>query len=267
MCKSVTKTFTETVITSDWVTTILAHLREIVVSDIAKVSDYVKKAIEKPVSDVFKGIDWVETYTAVSHLVEVSDIAKVSDYISKSTVKVFTDSFKGIDWVTTILTHVREVVVSDIAKVSDYLSKGVTKTVTDAFIGLDWVTTALGKLVTVSDVAKAIDVKVTKDITKAVSDTAKVIDFIAKGVALVLRDYFVGEQFIAKGVGKAFRDIPKMTDILTKVAFTLYGMDSRRVYFHKVWGDIIEPEDHNIKVDAAQKLLEAIKRLKQKLES
>lgn len=57
-----------------------------------------------------------------------------------------------------------------------------------------------------------------------------------------------------------------MSDILTKIAFKLYGKDTRRVYFHKVWGDIIEPSDHNVSVDAAKAMLEAIKRLKDKLE-
>jgi len=59
-----------------------------------------------------------------------------------------------------------------------------------------------------------------------------------------------------------------MAEVLTKVAYKLAGFDVRRVYaLPRVWADIIEADDQNIKIEVAKVLLEAMKRVREKLES
>ena len=54
------------------------------------------------------------------------------------------------------------------------------------------------------------------------------------------------------------------------MGFKLAGYDVRRVYFlpkeFQVWWDIIESQDHNTKVEVCKALLNAFKRVKDKLE-
>jgi hypothetical protein len=85
---------------------------------------------------------------------------------------------------------------------------------------------------------------------------------------VTVRDYVVGEFLVIRSKSKVIKltDKAKTVDVLTKVAYKLAGKDVRRVYWHKVWKDIIEDTDHNINIDCMKILLERMKQLKEALE-
>lgn len=60
-------------------------------------------------------------------------------------------------------------------------------------------------------------------------------------------------------------DTASIKDFLMKIAFTLTGKDARRVYYHKVWYDTIDPDDYNVRIDASATLLNTCKTINQTL--
>jgi len=235
------------------------------VTDTCKITDYTKKDTLKTFQEVTSVSDW--TRVMAHRIREFTDVIKaVEPKFTKNVTKAITDTTCVVEAAVEVFTG-KVVTVQDVVKVTEpkvtkAISKAISETITAVEVKVEKI---LNKFVTVQDVIKAVEPKFTKIMVKNFTDTVKAVDGLYKQIILTFRDYFVGEHTISKGIGKALRETPKMTDILTKVAFTLCGMDSRRVYFHKVWGDIIEPEDHNTKVDSAKLILDSIKRLNDRL--
>jgi hypothetical protein len=59
------------------------------------------------------------------------------------------------------------------------------------------------------------------------------------------------------------RDVGRTSVVLAKVAYTLTGKYVRRVYWHKVWKDFTDDDDHNIKIEACKALLDKMKSVKE----
>jgi hypothetical protein len=100
---------------------------------------------------------------------------------------------------------------------------------------------------------------------KGFKDYVIIRDAPSRLISIILMDTFKDEGYVTKTPSVSVSDVAVMSDILTKIAFKLMGYDVRRVYFHKVWGDIIESLDHNTKVEVCKALLEAFKRVRDKL--
>jgi len=209
------------------------------ITDTCKPTDYIKKNVSKQLKDQVVG----EHIPSKTPAKSFTDSSKTLDWITKKIMKPFIDSYKALD----------------------YMSKTISKVFEFEAPSTGWVVKDVSKQI--KDIGKTVDVKLSKYVSKAFKDFVVARDGAYRAVSIVLVDSFVGEYVISRGYGVALRDKPKITDLLTKIAFKLYGKDIGRVYFHKVWGDIIESEDHNVKVEVAKIILDAIKRIKDKLNS
>jgi hypothetical protein len=118
-------------------------------------------------------------------------------------------------------------------------------------------------------------------------DTELTIDILRKEIGKLLREQTIASEFIIKYVTKQFTeknilrelvmkyiatnvsDLAYTTEIVVKVMYSLAGQIVRRVYFlppeYQVWWDIILASDHNTKVQICKALLEAFKRIRDKL--
>jgi len=80
-----------------------------------------------------------------------------------------------------------------------------------------------------------------------------------------LEPVMVREVFV-KVPARVFVDLAKVVDPLAKVAYKIYGLDVRRVYaLPRALADVISPEDQNVRVAVCEAMLEAVKKLKEKL--
>ena len=206
--------------------------------------------------------DHVKAYDFKGFVIQPKEFVSPTDWLLKGVGKGLLEPVKGIDWISkSLLSHIADawrveerverfyrgtLEISDVASSVDFFSKGVSTTLRDAFKGYDF----KGFVPLLKDAVKAVEVKV----------------LVGKGLTMILVDRFVDEGYVAKLPARTVGDLMKSSDFLLKVAFTLFGEAARRVYFHKVHGDIILPEDHNVRNLAAQALVEAVKRLKDKLE-
>ena len=97
----------------------------------------------------------------------------------------------------------------------------------------------------------AVSEAVFKDIAKRIVESVNVID-VARKTSL-----------------KIYEDKAKTVEIVAKVGFKLAGYDVRRVYFlpkeFQVWWDIIESQDHNTKLEICKALIQAFKRVRDKI--
>jgi len=221
-------------------------------------ADYISKGIGKAVIDYAVG----EFVISRSSVKEVAEAVSVLDYICRDVLKPLVDSWRVLDWIERLFKGIISLLDSCVC--ADFVSRGIAKAIEFEAPSTGWVSYGTAK--TVIDTSKVVDVKLAKDVLKAYMDYALVRDWIYRGILVSILDRVFGEFTISRGASTALLDRAKMADILTKVAFKLYGRDTRRVYFHRVWGDIIEDEDHNVKVEVAKIMLDAIKRLKSKLE-
>ena len=82
-------------------------------------------------------------------------------------------------------------------------------------------------------------------------------------------DRFMDEGFIGFRPVMSVMDTVKVEDVEAKVAYKLVGVDVRRVYAFTaelvaIW-DVIEPEDHNSKVEASSRMIELFKSVVSKI--
>jgi hypothetical protein len=118
-------------------------------------------------------------------------------------------------------------------------------------------------------------------------DAELTIDILRKEIGKLFREQTFASEFIIKYVTKQFReknilrelvmkyiatnvsDLAYATEIVVKIMYSLAGQIVRRVYFlppeYRVWWDIILASDHNTKVQICRALLEAFKRIRDKL--
>jgi len=231
------------------------------VTDVVKTTDYLEKIPLKSFKDVGKGVDW---YSKTSTFYRsFTDIGKAVDYLEKIPAKKLVDVGRAVDWYGKTASFIRS--FTDIGKVSDWVAKAVSKQVEFEAPTTDWVSRIRGYTRTLVDVVRAVDWRGGFDVVRCLMDYVVARDAPYRAITVVLRDTWIGEYYVSRGVSPAVRDRTRMADVLTKVAYKLAGFDVRRVYFHKVWGDIILPEDQNVKVKVAEALLEAMKRVRDKV--
>jgi hypothetical protein len=226
--------------------------------DSARVGDWIVKASVKVFREAVVGVD-----VAGKGIVKpFADSLRVSDWMFKEFGKRIVESVRVGDWtVKMVVKAFRELGI-----VSDLLAMGKVVTVKDVFYGEHAPVIVPAK--ELRDTVRVSD-WMSKDLVKMFREIAVVRDAPYRTIAIVLRDKFVDEGYVTKHPSLAERDEMLMRDLATKVAFKLAGKDVRRVYFfppelQALW-DIIMAEDHNVKVDVAKILIDAFRRVKEKL--
>ncbi|RLI87527.1 MAG: hypothetical protein DRP01_01590 [Archaeoglobales archaeon] len=207
----------------------------------------------------------------------VIEYVSISDYLSKGISRIFEFEAPVVGYVY----HIRGKGFYETVGVSDRSMIDVNKRFVESLkliekMAKDYSTLidleVLGKGFTSKDVTSSIiefgrvlEPIFSRDILRAFKEWIIVRDKYWRKIIVTLVDYILDTGGVARGVSRPLRDKGKGVDVLTKVAYTLAGQDVRRVYWHKVWGDIIEPSDHNLNIEACKVILEAMKRVKDKL--
>jgi hypothetical protein len=189
--------------------------------------------------------DWYSK--AIGLHISVIDVGGVSDYIVKTPLKSLADAGKIFDYIGKSVSKIFEFEVLPIG----WVKVPIIKEVKDAIIVSDWLI---------------------RDLIKSLMEYIIVRDLGAgyRGMVLSFVDSFMDEGHVARGYGFSMRDQGLMREIVAKVGYRLAGYDVRRVYFlpaeFKPLWDIIESGDHNTKVEVCKALIEAFKRVRDKLE-
>jgi len=237
--------------------------------------DYICRDVEKVVEDVGASADYLRRGILKSFV----DVGVVSDWYSKLVAKALVDA--GISYDYLVKDSLKS--VADVGAVTDWYSKDIAIVFVDASavselvakdvlrIFRDW---AFGEyapaVLTAKEFREALTVSdyICRDLVKAFVEFVVARDAPYRTITLVLRDRVFQEYWTSRGISPAMRDISKMKDVITKVAYKIAGLDVRRVYaLPREWADIIEDTDHNIKIDVCNALLEAMKRVRDKLEA
>jgi hypothetical protein len=156
--------------------------------------------------------------------------------------------------------------VEDVSLIMERLSKAVYVTFVDWFVG----EYLAPKAVTIprKDVGVTSDY-IRKGIGKKAVETVSVSEVVTKGFVKRFVESAHVAELVSKLTTKVFEDVSKTVDIVAKVGFKLAGYNVRRVYFlpaeFKALWDIIESGDHNTKVEVCKALVEAFKRVSDKL--
>jgi len=256
----------------------IAVVYTVEVTDVVKTTDYIQKSPLKGLRDTVKTQEYVRKYSVKVFLDwsvgeysvikfkgyrrEMVDVVRTTDFYSKAVEKALADIGIPCDWVA---KDVRRALV-DVGIPCDWVAKDVSKRVEFEAPTTDWAERIKGYVREFVDVCRAVDWRGAFDIAKSFRDYVVARDAPYRVITIVLMDSSVGEFYVSKGMSPAVREVSRMKDVLTKVAYRLAGFDVRRVYFHRVWGDIIEPKDQNVKIQVAEVLLKAMKRVREKLE-
>lgn len=248
--------------------------------------------------EAVRGVDFLRREPIKS----LADTGLWVDYMSKAALKGLLDSLVWLDRVsksvgklfefeTTVLdiptrTARLHVTVAEVARVLDLAFRVaaflrvfrefvivrdapfrvITVTLRDFLVGeslaaKEYVTTKV-EVGLVSDFVR-------RELGKRAIEVVTVTDRILRGIEKRLVELTHVRDVLARAVDKVLEDRMKMAEIEAKVAYTLAGFTVRRVYFlppefRALW-DIISSQDHNVKTMVCQSLLEAFKRVKDKL--
>jgi hypothetical protein len=250
-------------------------------------TDYLQKTPLKALLDAGKAVDWYSKGVISTIL----DRVYGEHYPAKDMLKVYVDTSITSDWLVTVGKFVRE--FTDIGKVSEYISKTPLKALLDTTIVKDifsrtvswiktfeyeapatgWLTRTVRYYRSFEDAVKGLDWRGAFDILRNFKEFVIIRDQAVRALSVILADTFLGEYWTAKTPAPAVRDKGKPRDLVTKISYTIYGYDVRRVEIVREWLlyerkeliDYILPEDYNVRIDIAKCLLEAMKRLKEKL--
>jgi hypothetical protein len=245
-------------------------------TDAGKLADFIGKAPIKAFADAGKGLDY---YSKV--LVKVLADASVStDYLRKEVYKTFEFEVPSVGWVKVAIGKE----VKDAVTVSDWLIKSLIKRLIEYVVVRD----APYRLITLTlrdsfagdflapkeVIIPRKDVTLTseyvrKDVGKKAVETVGISEAVIKYVVKRFVESAHVTELVSKLSGKVLEDVAKTVDVVAKVGFKLAGYDVRRVYFlpkefQPLW-DIIESGDHNTKVEVCKALVEAFKRVRDKL--
>jgi hypothetical protein len=235
----------------------------------AKLLDYaiVPAKYEVEATDSFSPTDYIGRRLGKS----VLETGYLSDASSIKPCKSLADSMSPTDYmIKTIFIHLelrdtprindfirkgKGVKVSDTFSSSDWLSKSIVMAYIDTFIGEFYIGRGMGK--NIPDTLKTVEA-IVKDATKNVYDSGNLGDFVSKHMLKILRDEQVVGEYLKKKGTKPFIGKFGVSEIITKVGYTLTTNKIPRVYFlpdqYKYLWDIVEEEYHNVKVDACRKL-------------
>jgi hypothetical protein len=227
-------------------------------TDSSIVYDYMCKILSKKLCDatfadfsISKGITYVR-----------GDAGKASDVISKVMIKNVADSSVMLDALAKSSMFHRS--VADAVEGLDYVrtTSAFCRSLRDAVFGDFSSTKVMGKQVYDSSVVSDV---ILKSVKKVLVEFVIARDAPYRTIILNLRDRFSADFYVGKGYGFSVRDSAVAVDVITKVKYTLFGETVRRVYFHKVWGDIIEPSDYNLRIVVSNAFIQALKNVKDKL--
>jgi hypothetical protein len=108
-----------------------------------------------------------------------------------------------------------------------------------------------------------------KEIGKLFREQTFASEFIIKYVTKQFREQNILRELVMKYIATNVSDLAYATEIVVKIMYSLVGQIVKRVYFlpieYQVWWDIILASDHNTKVQICKALLEAFKRIRDKL--
>jgi len=108
-----------------------------------------------------------------------------------------------------------------------------------------------------------------KEIGKLFKEQTFASEFIIKYVTKQFTEKNILRELVMKYITANVSDLAYTTEIVAKIMYSLAGQIVRRVYFlpleYQVWWDIILASDHNTKVSICKALLEAFKRIRDKL--
>jgi hypothetical protein len=224
-------------------------------------SDVVSKDVFKPITDVSTCVDRVARDIERNFLFDTVGLGFATLEVGKKLV----EEVKVSDNFSKTLSKFRDILETCI--VSDRVARDTVTIISDSVVGEFVVSRNIGKKA--SEVI-SVSERVMRDIYKPFSETLTVTDILYKNIAKNIVDQILDTGRIERGFSKAFRDKGEVADVVAKVGYKLAGLDVRRVYFfsgaYTALRDIIEDTDHNVKVDVASILLEAMKRVKEKLE-
>jgi len=297
--KFTVKTLAETAVPCDYMYKDVLKL----VVDVGEAIDYLEKTPTKRLVDTGKVADW---YSRIKFAIRTfTDVGVVSEIIVKDVLRVFADWAVGEHapaiWPSKAL---REIVVScdyvrkDVLKAAadagvpcDYLEKAPLKALLDACKAVDWYSKGVARTFeyeapstgwiektahyyrSLADVVVPCDWRGAFDILRSFKELVIARDMPARAISLVLVDTLVGEYSLTKGWARVVRDKGKPRDLVTKIAYKIYGHDVYRRYIVREWLlherreliDYIMPEDHNVRILVCRALLEAMRRLHDKL--
>jgi len=271
--KTPLKSLKDCSVTVDWYSKTASFHRDLY--EIGISCDYVSKTPLKRVVDVGVSSDYVRKDVLKSMM----DAGFVSEVLNKDISKVLEFEAPSTGWVKIG----RGKMFLESVKVSDYMCRDLAK----AFIEFVVIRDGAYRLITVTLIdmvfgehipAKVfaknfaeppltvVELKVLRGLLKPFVETITVVEVLRKELAKMFVERVFQEYWTSKGMSPALRDLSKMKDLLTKVAYKIAGMDVRRVYaLPREWADIIESADHNVKIEICKALLEAMRRLKEKL--
>ncbi|MEM2566912.1 MAG: hypothetical protein QXH20_00350 [Candidatus Bathyarchaeia archaeon] len=207
------------------------------------------------------------------------DSVLASDYLRVGSLRCLFDVGVGCD---VLLRDVGKQFV-EVARGVDVFSKDLEKFYFEVGHVVDWVLFAgwvyvvlfdsfVGEHVPLKDVGKAcpdvgvvLDWKVF-DLVSCLVDVVRGLDGVYRYIPLELFDRFMGDFEVGFGRIYTVRDVGKFEELVWKLGFTLAGFEVWRRVYHRVWFDLIEVADQNVKIEVAKALVNAYKSLKEKLE-
>jgi len=264
--KDVSKSLLDAGKTVDWYSkTITFHIDLV---DILESLDWLMKTLEKNVYDYAIGEYWLVPARQIFK--EYVDSAKTLDYMCKDVLKPLVDVGIPRDFLEKTLLKT----LLDTGILCDWYSKGIVRTFEYESVSTGWVEKTVHYYKDLVEVVESIDWRGAFDILRGFKESVILRDVPARILSLVLMDTLVGEYSIARGIAQTLKDKGKPKDLATKIDYKIYGYDVRRAYMIREWLlherreliDYIMPEDHNIRIEIAKCLLEAMKRIKEKIE-
>ena len=241
--------------------------------------DYTCRAVVKRLVDEASIVD----FSRIRVLKLLLDSARVHELRAvRELGKFLLDQLRALDYVERIrlkeifeALKVNEMFAKDVAKrvlealtPADYLRKTFEKSIIADAEAWDRYSKVTSYHVSLHEVVEAYDV-MKKDILKVYRDYVVVRDAPYRRLILSFIDRLVDEGGVEKIPSIRLRDKAVLREIVSKVGFTVRDIYVRRAYtlpreFKALW-DIIMAEDHNAKIDIAKALLNALKKVAEKL--
>jgi hypothetical protein len=258
------RTFLKELFESALSTDFIAKQHTRALAELILVADQIQalKTMHIIIRDTFVG-DF-ETLRAMSR--EQLDRALARDYMLKTLVKEEREALAVGEYLAkTAVEYLR-----DIPRAADYYLKLVSRVAAEKTRASEYLKSEISKALADSS---ALRDYTAKTLVKKIVELAVSADFIRslKMVVLILRDFLISEFDYSKSPETNIADSGRPRDVAAKIAYTLAGIDVRRAYFfpkelRELW-DLILSSDHNSKVDACKIILEAFKRVRDKLVS
>jgi len=215
---------------------------KIVISD--SIYQLIRRIVSIKESAVAKESFFKQIYLFKEDSVSAFDIAyrNVGKYISD-----YLRALESIQALKTLLITLRDTISGDF---SVYLTN--IKNINDS--------------ATVIDIAK-------RNIAKEIEENISISDSVQalKTALVILKDQLIGVFDTSKSFSFSVADQATAEDVAAKIAYTLTGIEVRRVYTFPqekiALADRVLSSDHNTRVDACKNLLEIFKRVRDKLGS